>query len=766
MIGFRLVLSLIAANEQTGKVKLLSFGFVLIAVWAPALMLAESVLAKNLILMPDLVTLELQGRNEAPGQLKIDQVYLEGSPRQFSYTTLSDQCDKNGDLIQSTPGEVCRISFVITAHLQNRLNFKFDLSRTNGVVDIFAPTGNHHYEFEPVSETGKSGNFPIGISAFSRKIIYPVNLAVWLSVLSVLTVIGIAGLSMASKYLKPRPKSIGVSDVWAFIAFAVIALIFANGRFGLDLSHSIELASDAGNISSFVAANENPQNFKTDPFLSNPNNFSMYFAFHLPLISTLNKLTGSYASAFMALVGPVTFLHLCGYYLLGKRFLTNRLLAFLFAIATAIPVSLPLFEYYGLSTDILPRSLYQALLPFALILLMELCTRPKYFWLALLVFTLLLYVHPVSGPAWVGVCLVTLLYFAIKLKGSRWWMYWLPAAFVFVLGVIPFVRAYFRPAPVSQVDPELFLQVQQARYAEQTRSVIDLYKQDVVATLQTNWVLLTLLLVALAFGGYSLLRAVKRLKKAAPKHGTQQSLLINLWWVVLVLVAVVVPLIDDFVSNTFGRPLMLREIRRTMRYFVPMLWLTFFWVSQQTLVYFGNAKQIVRQSLVWIAILSTLICYGIETEIWKNPILARQWECVRSGTVLCKTNADVLAKYEFYTELPKYVEPDKSVFPDPDPRYLADSLMPRYHSLRSVAYTYKDGEGVGDLLAEWWRITQELKPYLPAGEHAMDPKVADFARTTGATYFYFIHPDKNALEYLKSQKVLFQNDYGALISLK
>ena len=122
--------------------------------------------------------------------------------------------------------------------------------------------------------------------------------------------------------------------------------------------------------------------------------------------------------------------------------------------------------------------------------------------------------------------------------------------------------------------------------------------------------------------------------------------------------------------------------------------------------------------------------------------------------------------HEFYTELRKYVDIDESVFPDPSPQYLSETLIPRYHSLRSVAYSYKDGGALGEFLPEWWQITQALKPYLPPITPSLDPKVVEVARTTVAEYFYFIHPDETALEYLKTQDIVFQNEYGTLISLK
>jgi hypothetical protein len=293
------------------------------------------------------------------------------------------------------------------------------------------------------------------------------------------------------------------------------------------------------------------------------------------------------------------------------------------------------------------------------------------------------------------------------------------------------------------------------------------YLDDMLGLFRANWALITLVLVSLGFGLSGLLRFIKRSKKMATLKVSRQSVLLLIWWVVLIAVAVLIPLMDETIASVFDRNLVLREIRRTLRYFIPMLWLTFFWVCQSALVGFGAADERSKaRLLVGIAIISLLVSYSVETKAWNNSIFNRQWQCIRSGNLICKPDQETLAMHEFYTELPKHIDIAESVFPDPSPQYLAETLIPRYHSLRSVAYSYKDGGALGEFLPEWWRITQELKLYLPPTTLSLDPKVVEVARTTVADYFYFIHPDKVALEYLKTQDIVFQNDYGTLISLK
>ena len=62
------------------------------------------------------------------------------------------------------------------------------------------------------------------------------------------------------------------------------------------------LSSDAGIVTSFVAALEQPEFFTNDVLLSNFTNFRYYLAFHPLLIYLLQKVTGDYGSAYISLL--------------------------------------------------------------------------------------------------------------------------------------------------------------------------------------------------------------------------------------------------------------------------------------------------------------------------------------------------------------------------------------------------------------------------------------------------------------------------------
>lgn len=169
--------------------------------------------------------------------------------------------------------------------------------------------------------------------------------------------------------------------------------------------------------------------------------------------------------------------------------------------------------------------------------------------------------------------------------------------------------------------------------------------------------------------------------------------------------------------------------------------------------------------VIWLSIAVLSVGYVAGTQPSLNPAWMRTQACLKEGRFPCKPTPIEEAKYVFYASLDDFVGTTESVFPDPSPRYLADSLIPRYFSLRSVAYTYKDGGAIGSFLPEWWRVTQALTPYLQEDELNFDLKILDIARSTGASYFILIQPKPDELDAIPLQQIVFLNEYAALIRL-
>jgi hypothetical protein len=118
------------------------------------------------------------------------------------------------------------------------------------------------------------------------------------------------------------------------------------------------------------------------------------------LIFGLNKIIGDYGTAYIALLPLTIFLQCSGFYLLGIVLFRNRYWAFLLSVMALCPLSLPIREFWGIYSDPLPRSLFQACLPFVLAAAIYWKNKSRAWpWLMVAV-GFLFYTHPVSAPPW------------------------------------------------------------------------------------------------------------------------------------------------------------------------------------------------------------------------------------------------------------------------------------------------------------------------------------------------------------------------------
>lgn len=197
------------------------------------------------------------------------------------------------------------------------------------------------------------------------------------------------------------PKSIAY---WAAVAFWLCVFAWLAHRyqkhFHGDSARPPLVGSDAGNISSFVASLDSPEQFRRDVLLGHPEYFRFYRTIHFPILRAWVKGHGDYASFFTKTAGFHLALQMTGFFLLGLALFQSFPLAAALGLASAAPFGLPYGEFWGAWPNALPRVAFQSLLPFALALALLAREKPGAWpWLAA-IFGGLLYVHPVSAPAW------------------------------------------------------------------------------------------------------------------------------------------------------------------------------------------------------------------------------------------------------------------------------------------------------------------------------------------------------------------------------
>ena len=231
-------------------------------------------------------------------------------------------------------------------------------------------------------------------------------------------------------------------DAAILTGFALFSLGTFLGRWK-GITPFVFLGSDAGIVSSFVAAYEHPESFQGDALLGNFANFRYYLAAHPPLIYIISKVTGDYGSAYISLLLFTPLLQAAGFYFLGRILFDNRYWALLLSIITLCPVALPIREFWGIYDDPLPRSLFHACIPF--VLAGAIYFRRDYkIWPWLMVAAgLLFYTHPVSSPPWgfgiwIGMCAFLPSNWSLKKK----LLYMLTLGVIFVAVTLPWAANF------------------------------------------------------------------------------------------------------------------------------------------------------------------------------------------------------------------------------------------------------------------------------------------------------------------------------------
>ena len=367
---------------------------------------------------------------------------------------------------------------------------------------------------------------------------------------------------------EPRPP-VGLADVAALLLFGLYAVLFW-------LEHwkgawpVVDLGGDSGNILSWAVALDHPAAFARDSALADPGALGFYATIHVPLMRLLGPLAGDYGTAWMLLLGPHVFLQVTGFYVLGRVLFRDRLWALLLAVVTSVLVWINLGTYWGAFAEPQPRFTFQALLPWALALALQWRDRPSR-WPALMALVgLLMYVHPVSAPAWGFACWLGL--WASKAPGTTMrerigWRTLAAAAFLIV--ALPFVWLYAgseASAGTASVDPSVI-----ARAVE--LSVPAEYR-DVRRAVRTFVTIASLPPQRFYWGGAAL--AILLL---ALLGGRERALLrpVLLWTTGIVAVSVGLTWADQAQAASRHVPPVQVDLIRGIRYLVPLMLLLVLW---------------------------------------------------------------------------------------------------------------------------------------------------------------------------------------------
>lgn len=512
-----------------------------------------------------------------------------------------------------------------------------------------------------------------------------------------------------------------VMDLSVIIGFSIIALAFTLGRAGTHFRDYVFLSSDAANIASFTAALDHPQLFVHDPLLKNPANFAFYNTVHVPLIRLLGRVSGNYGSAFVLLIFPFTFLHLLGYYLLGKTLWTDRILSLFFTLTVMVPIDLNL-ERWGLTRDVLPRFLFQAILPFLLFSVIKWGKAPKSWPWLMGGASLLVYAHPVSLPSWGLAVFLGLWFLAPETPRKQKAFYLIISALLFAVVIAPFAINYLSTTAFGAEGGANYGHILNIMRRRLEPGFMDLkvgFKTILTGAVLSHW--LNKLFFALAFlGGIGVFFSRRSSKNPTP-------LVLSAWWVGIFTVGALIPIADHSLAAALKRMPLEVDLIRSLRYIIPLLLLSVFYLlSELRRIVLGKKAETAKPLLsagIMVMGLCLMLGWMWRYRFFQNPVLtqtARWWSSGRlvgplPDEKILAERVEMLQAVRSKTppgssllgaDMSSLTHPRNSLRPD------ANDLAIRYYCFRALVFSNKDGGAFsyanhGNLLT-WWRQLKEI----------------------------------------------------------
>jgi O-antigen/teichoic acid export membrane protein len=501
--------------------------------------------------------------------------------------------------------------------------------------------------------------------------------------------------------LDRRPTQRGLSspgvnhwDWLAVLTFLTFAVVYFLGRLQGNYP-VVVLTGDGGNVASYAAALDHPGWFQADPALGDSNNIGIYATIHIPLIRALNHLTGDYGLAYAWLVLPQTFLQLLGFYILGRVLFKQRFWAFLLAFLTAMTViNIGLGEIWGVWQDALPRVTFQSLLPFLLALTLIWKDRPgRWPWLMLFA-GLLVYVHPVSAPAW-GLA-VWLSLWLLQPKGWTW-----QRRILVMLGLGGLFLVVLAPFAIKYLS---FRGRDQAGDYSTVMTILQTYSPanllNVPAAMGSFlWNMTRSLLLPVAVVGFAATWLLKKNDRTSVK-------VVLLWMAGLFITSVLIPFAEQMLEQHFHILPLETELVRCIRYFVPLLLLFWVWPLAEWTPRLANLRA--RGAAIALGIL--LFGFWGATNRPAVRDIFQTFVCFTKARLVCTAPSPLNG---LILTLRTETQPGQGVLVfNEDTAFVSQSLSVRYAALRPLVYTLRDSGILGysnrSALPGWLVTTKQM----------------------------------------------------------
>lgn len=545
-------------------------------------------------------------------------------------------------------------------------------------------------------------------------------------------------------------RVISLSDGVIIAGFVLCGVIYQFAHLSNRAPYVI-LYGDAANIATFAAARDHPELFKGDELLGDPDYSGWYPTIHVRLIRALAPISHDYGMAFMSLLGLHTFLLGTGFYVLGRVVFTNRYWAFLLAVASMMYVELNLGEFWGLYRHPIPRTTFQAVLPFVAAAAYKWRRRTERWPFIMIAAGLLIYVHPVSAPAWgLAFWLGLLVFLPDRWRFATSVGAMLSLGVLFLTVTVPMLWHYLGHqdmgaavgsyAAVHRIIAARF----QPGYLDLGRALEDFCVKW--ASIPGRWIIWPWA----CFGAAFLLILRRRERRSV--------CVVLLWLAGILLTSVVLPGIDLAVARANHSFPVQYDLVRGIRYLIPFLLLFSLWpLAEMDKHFHAVGSRIGARSCMAVgALLVAAWCY------WHPPISpARLVRCWLSGRIACGWVSEPVADA---------LRAVRELVPPGSPILATELQLPiRYFSLRPSVWSYKDGGVLAyvdhDQLMEWNARKREISiAILTESTGLRLQRLAALARRTGARFLFL---KAFPIEELPTPgyEVLWMNEVYALVAL-
>jgi len=556
----------------------------------------------------------------------------------------------------------------------------------------------------------------------------------------------------------------------ALFFFLAIAIFLTLGRVGTAFHSFALLTPDLGVYATFAAAQESPELFSRDPFLSNEKNVNSYSMIQVPLIKALKKTFGNYGTACAFLLPFFIFIHLTGYYVLGISIFKNSWSGLLVALLLSAPI-LTSYDYWGLSLDALPRFLYQGMIPFLLALAIRRGYDLKWWPVIMGGIGVLNYIHPLSTPPWT-IALMFALWVSAPKQG-----FWEKARMmglatsVLLIVLSPFVFNYVRSTILETSDVigyDKTLAILQSRFLTMDGSISALLVFFVGRrgfTFDLVWYLVWLLGIA------GIILGLIWRKDSEQKAHLRQ---IAAWIVGILMVSGFVPMLERVLFAYLKRIPPEFEILRTLRYLVPLILLAAFYALWLAKDYFQKRNILspnASQYLFVGASIFLLTTWGMSSELQNSQlrgVISQNFSCWFQRKFVCalpKMDMDFINILDTVREKTPI---GSRIFSE------GQEVAVRYYALRPLVFTYKDGAPLAytdqkQLLI--WNEQSETMTELarlrkfPFRRRAFIKGLVKLAQNTQSDYLLLHEPYNPAFYYPEQLSLVYTNTYYSLYKI-